>query len=74
VPPVAAGRRRKHMYVLRDPDDGIRLKWVERPDENKLVVWSENIATYGPEVFRKSELGALGFIGQVVWWGHTVRD
>jgi phage repressor protein C with HTH and peptisase S24 domain len=74
VPPVATGRRRKQMYVLRDPDDGIRLKWVERPEDNKLVVWSENIAAYGPEVFRKSELGALGFIGQVVWWGHTVRD
>ena len=71
---MASARGRRQMFVLRDPDDGVRLKWVERPADNKIVLYSENAASYRPEVFRKAELGALGFIGQVVWWGHTVRD
>lgn len=60
------------MFVLRDPGGGIRLKWVARPAEDRLVLWSENATCYPPEAVRKSDLASLGFIGQVVWWGHTV--
>lgn len=72
LPPVAARRR---MFVLRDPaGGGLRLKRVSRPSPDQLVLCSENAACYPPEAVRKSDLAALGCIGQVVWWAHTVSD
>ncbi|WP_322895219.1 MULTISPECIES: S24 family peptidase [unclassified Yoonia] len=76
-PPVAPrtqpGMRRSSIYVV-DVDGQTRVKWVERPDNITLILYSENAYNYHPEIFMGEELDErLRFIGKVIWWGHTVR-
>lgn len=50
-----------------------RVKRIERPDTDLLILQSDNPA-YGPEFRLGLDIESLSIIGKVVWWGHTVRD
>lgn len=60
------------LMVLRQGDDGLRIKWAQVAGE-ALVLTSENAADYPPEVLSGPELEATEILGRVAWWGHTVR-
>ena len=76
VPPrraIPTDRRRAHLVAV-DHEGEARIKWAERPDAASLVLFSENSALFGPEIFLSAEAERIRIIGHVVWWGHTVRD
>ncbi|MFA8441558.1 helix-turn-helix transcriptional regulator [Yoonia sp.] len=65
------GQRRSSIYVV-DVDGETRVKWVERPDFQNLILYSEDAANHPPEAFLGRDQERLRFIGKVIWWGHTV--
>ncbi|MDF2232205.1 S24 family peptidase [Albimonas sp. CAU 1670] len=76
---VPAGRKRASgahtRYLIALEQDGeARVKWAERPNDDTLVLSSENSVAYRPEVYTRSEIDGMRVIGHVVWWCHTVRD
>ncbi|WP_171052544.1 XRE family transcriptional regulator [Ruegeria sediminis] len=67
------GRWKGHqdeIFVL-ELDGDLRVKSVRRPEEDKVVISSENHVRYEPEVYQGDEISRLRFVGKVVWWGHT---
>lgn len=67
------GRRRSDIYAINQGSD-TRIKWIERPDEETLIIYSENAGQYVPEFFQGEQLTELDVVGKVVWWGHTVNQ
>lgn len=68
----ARDRRRSPIYALAD-GTGARIKRIERPDVDQIMLLSDN-PDYPPEFVRGHDLTELKIIGKVAWWGHTVRD
>lgn len=58
------------IFVLEIEGD-LRLKWVDRPAPDQLVLHSENTRLFQPEYYRLPD-SALRVIGKVAWWGHAV--
>lgn len=67
-PRIDPGGRHRQMFVLRDEDNQLRVKWVYRLAERSVILVSENIAEFPPEAHSAA---ALVYLGQVVWWGHA---
>lgn len=65
-------RRRASIYALLDNGEA-RVKRIERPSDDTLVLLSDN-SDYSPELRQGADLKALNIIGKVVWWGHTERE
>lgn len=65
-------RRPSEIYALRD-ENGARIKRIERPETDLLILSSDN-SSYPPEAIHSSGVADLGIIGRVVWWGHTNRE
>lgn len=65
-------RRRSPIYAFRDGGDA-RIKRIERPSEDQLLLLSDN-PDYAPELRTGCDLAELKIIGKVVWWGHTVKE
>jgi phage repressor protein C with HTH and peptisase S24 domain len=65
-------RRRAPIYALRD-DGKARIKRIERPEEDVLMLLSDN-SSIGPDLIRAADIAILDIIGQVMWWGHTNRE
>lgn len=69
-------RNRSAETKLRSPvyaflDDGrARVKRLERPKEDQVVVLSDN-PDYAPQLVHVSQ---IEIIGKVVWWGHTSKE
>lgn len=62
-------RQRLPIYALLD--DGLaRLKRVERPEANRVLLLSDN-PDYPPQL---AKIETLHVIGKVVWWGHTEQE
>ncbi len=61
-------RQRSPVYALLE-DGKARVKRIERPTEEQLVLISDN-PEYAPQFVSPAEITV---IGKVVWWGHTVR-
>ena len=76
IPPIirrtAQDRRRSPIYALAD-GTGARIKRIERPAEDQLLLLSDN-PDYAPELRTGSDLADLKIIGKVVWWGHTSKE
>ncbi|MFG5381016.1 helix-turn-helix transcriptional regulator [Yoonia sp. R2-816] len=70
-PQTKAGKVRSGIYVV-DVDGETRVKRVERPDFQNLILYSEDTTNYPPEAFLGRDQERLNFIGKVIWWGHTV--
>lgn len=70
-PRDAQGIRRSDIYAL-EQDGDTRIKWVERPDKDTLILYSENTVNFAPEILVGANAAAARIIGKVVWWGHTV--
>ena len=68
--PDAPGRAR--LFAIEQQGE-TRVKWVERPSENSLAIFSENSALYGPEFYAGRDAAEIRLIGRVVWWCHTVK-
>lgn len=65
-------RRQAQVYALRD-GTGARVKRIERPEEDLVVLFSDN-PLFPPEYVRGAQIAELGIVGRVVWWGHTNRE
>lgn len=65
------GNRRSDIYAIVQ-DQHTRIKWVERPNVETLILYSENTLSYAPEVIVGREIEDIKLVGKVVWWGHTV--
>lgn len=74
VRPRRPGAARKSVLAAIDQEGEARVKWIERPDERTLIIYSQNADLYAPEIYVGDELNAIRIIGRVVWWCHTVRD
>lgn len=76
TPPIRArdpaDRRRSAIYALVD-GDGARVKRIDRPNAETVVLTSDNPA-HPPEIRTGREIESLRIIGRVAWWGHTVRS
>ncbi|MAS43372.1 MAG: hypothetical protein CML46_05040 [Rhodobacteraceae bacterium] len=64
--------RRAHLVAIEHEGES-RVKWMERPTEDSLIIYSENAALYPPEVYTRADAERIRLIGRVVWWCHTVR-
>lgn len=62
-------RVRSPIYALLE-DGRARVKRIERPSEDQLVLISDN-PDYAPQFTHPS---AVTIIGKVVWWGHTAKE
>lgn len=72
----AHGRSRRRgyqedVYVVELHGD-LRVKAIRRPDEDRLILVSENRLAFDPEVLKGDEIAQLRIVGKVVWWGHSV--
>lgn len=65
-------RRRSPIYALADAG-GARVKRIERPEQDQLMLLSDN-TDYPPELLHGPDLKDMKIIGRVVWWGHTVKE
>jgi len=65
------GNRRSDIYALVQNGEA-RIKWVERPDTETLILYSENLHNYPPEILAGTDAAAVQIVGKVVWWGHPV--
>lgn len=63
------GRR---IFALIGPDGEARIKRVEKLP-NMLLLHSEN-DTYPTEVIQATDAERVQILGEVVWWGHAVRE
>jgi phage repressor protein C with HTH and peptisase S24 domain len=60
---------RSPVYALLE-DGRARVKRIERPSEDQLVLISDN-PDYAPQFIHPD---AVTIIGKVVWWGHTSKE
>lgn len=65
-------KRPAPIYALLD-ELGARVKRIERPEPNVVMLLSDNPA-FTPEVLTGAKTDTLNIIGKVMWWGHTVRE
>lgn len=65
----SAAARSAPVYALVD-GDGARVKRIERPAANVVVLLSDN-PDFAPEVLTGPEISGLNIIGRVVWWAHA---
>lgn len=65
-------KRPSPIYALRD-GGGARIKRIERPQENLVILISDN-PHHPPEILEDAKTAEMAIIGRVVWWGHTNRD
>lgn len=65
----SATRRRSPIYAVLDDGDA-RLKRIERPSEDQVMLLSDN-PDYPPELCHPRD---LSIIGKVLWWGHTSKE
>jgi len=72
-PRPAPDQRRADIYVIQTDGD-LRIKWVERPSADRLILYSENAALYAPEIYAGAEIDTLKIVGKAMWWSHTVKD
>lgn len=72
-PAQRSGNRRTDIFALK-VDGEARVKRVERPSDDTLVIYSENANEYPPEVYTGGEMNRVDVIGKVVWWSHAVRS
>lgn len=68
----ARDQRRSPVYALIDSGEA-RVKRIERPSEDALMLISDN-PDYAPELRQGKDLGNIKIIGKVVWWGHTAKE
>ncbi len=66
---TAAARRRTPIYAVLDQGEA-RLKRIERPTEEQVLLLSDN-PDYAPEICHPRD---LSIIGKVLWWGHTSQE
>lgn len=66
---VPVGRR---IYALVGPDGEARVKRVERLPA-ALLLQSDN-ENYPTEMISPDDADRVRILGEVVWWGHTVRE
>jgi len=71
-PQTSESRVRSGIYVV-DVDGETRVKRVERPDFQNLILYSEDTTKFAPEAFLGRDQQRLNFVGKVIWWGHTVE-
>lgn len=71
-PAQKAGNRLTDIYAIR-LDGEARVKRLERPSTDTLIIYSENANEYPPEVYTGGEMNRVDVIGKVVWWSHAVR-
>lgn len=74
---VMIDRRRKRLagrriYALVGPDGEARVKRIERLP-TALLLHSDN-ENYPTELIAPHDAERIRILGEVVWWGHTVRD
>lgn len=62
-------RHRSPVYALLE-DGHARVKRIERPSPDQLVLISDN-PEFAPQFVHT---GTVTVIGKVVWWGHTARE
>lgn len=62
-------RHRSPVYALLE-DGRARVKRIERPSEDQLVLISDN-PDYAPQFIHP---GVVTIIGKVIWWGHTSKE
>lgn len=63
--------RDRKIYALVGPDGDARVKRLEKlPD--MLLLHSDN-PKYQTEVISANDANRVRILGEVVWWGHTVR-
>ncbi|ALF02142.1 S24 family peptidase [Salipiger abyssi] len=64
-----SSRRRSPIYAILD-DGAARVKRIERPREDQVILLSDN-PDHGPEF---TDVQTLSIIGKVMWWGHTSKE
>lgn len=74
VQPRRPGAPLRANLVAIEQEGESRVKWMERPTEDSLILYSENAALYAPEVYTRPDAERIRVIGRVVWWCHTVRE
>ena len=62
-------RHRSPIYALIE-DGKARVKRIERPTDEQLVLISDN-PDYAPQF---ADPASVAVIGKVVWWGHTAKE
>lgn len=60
------------IYALIE-DGHARVKRIDRPSEDMLVLISDN-PDNPPEVLTGADARAVNIIGKVLWWGHTASE
>lgn len=65
-------RRRSPIYALRD-NGKARVKRIERPEEDVIMLLSDNPA-FAPDLVKGSDIAMMDIIGKVMWWGHTNKE
>ena len=67
-------RRKSSIYAFLESGEA-RIKRIERPDQNLMVLLSDN-PEYAPQMRTSAQIAALNLsiIGKVVWSGHTIND
>lgn len=65
-------RRRPPIYALRD-DGKARVKRIERPEEDLIMLISDNPA-FAPDLVKGPDIAMMDIIGKVMWWGHTNKE
>lgn len=56
---------------LVERDGGLLVKAVRRPDDETLILISENSSSYNPEILIGDDINTLRIVGRVMWWGHA---
>lgn len=62
----------RRIYALIGPGDEARVKRVERLPA-ALLLHSDN-EDFPTEIIAPSDANRIRILGEVVWWGHTVKD
>ncbi len=67
-------RRKSSIYAFIESGEA-RIKRIERPDQNLIVLLSDN-PEYAPQMRTSAQIATLNLsiIGKVVWSGHTIND
>lgn len=65
-------QRRSPIYAFIDQGEA-RIKRIERPSEDALLLLSDN-TDYPPELRQGKDLAEMKIIGRAVWYGHTLKD
>lgn len=67
-------KRRSPIYAFLESGEA-RIKRIERPDQNLMVLLSDN-PDYPPQMRTSAQIAdlKLSIIGKVVWAGHTIYD